>query len=261
MDLQLKSIFVNAKFENMEPNCERPDILVKDVVVNDYRTAEVLSKYGIDYCCGGKKSLRNACLEKEISYEQVLQEIEAISYRELLPTEKMRFWDLGFLCDYIVSVHHAYDRDAIRFLLYETEKVALNHKTKHPETEEIRLLFIEVANHLLSHMEKEEKILYPFIRRLNEAYKNGNEIETPAFGSIANPILVMEHEHEQNNDFLSEIRKLTSNYNPPDDACMSYRVCYAKLKEFEDDLLKHAHIENNILFERAKDLELALSVH
>lgn len=236
------------------------DVLVKDIVINDYRTAEVLSKYGIDYCCGGKKMLIDACKENGISFEDVTKDLDTISYREMLPTEKMRYWDLGFLCDYIVSVHHSYDRDAIKFLLFETEKVALNHKNKHPETEQIRLLFIDVAKHLLSHMEKEEKILYPYIHQLNDAYKNQEKMNMPPFGSIKNPIAVMETEHEQNNDFLIQIRNLTNAYNPPDDACMSYRVSYAKLKEFEDDLLKHAHIENNILFERAIELEEVMFV-
>ncbi len=164
-------------------------------------------------------------------------------------------WGLDFMIDYIVNTHHEYVRKMIPVLSAHTEKIASVHGERHPELIEIAKKFSVVYKELKQHMFKEEQILFPYIKQIVNAAVNGTKFEPPYFGSVANPIKMMEIEHQNAGDELFGIRDLSNNYSVPDDACNTYRICLLELKEFEEDLHKHIHLENNILFPKAIKLE------
>ena len=143
-------------------------------------------------------------------------------------------------------------------ILEYTQKVAIVHGERHPEAIEIANNFIKVMEELGSHMKKEEHVLFPYIKKLVAAKKENTKMDPPPFGTIQNPVRMMEMEHEAVGDVAEQINQLTNGYNPPADACTTFRLSFAKLKEFEDDLHQHIHLENNILFPRAIELEKEL---
>lgn len=233
---------------------EKP-LTVGEMVVADYRKAEVFRKYGIDYCCGGKKPLEEVCRKKGIDPQAVQKELDAL---DLLPDEEQHQfgeWTLDTLADYIVEKHHKYVAESLPILYELTAKVARVHGERHPELAEIARLFDEVAVELQMHMHKEERMLFPYISKMAANLREGNPVPFPVFGSVENPIRMMEAEHESAGGNMEEIRRLSDDYTPPLDACTSYRVLFAKLNEFEQDLHQHVHLENNILFPRAVALE------
>jgi len=228
---------------------------IGELVAKDYRKAEVFKKYGLDFCCGGKKSVARACREKGISPAQVEQELNALTETPLSRAQNFAAWDLNFLADYIENNHHTYVREALPALTEYTTKIARVHGEWHPELREIARHFAAVASELNAHMPKEERVLFPYIRRLNEAEKVGASVVRPGFGSIQNPINMMEMEHEAAGNSMEAIRELSNNYTLPAYACTTYRLAFAKLQEFEADLHQHIHLENNILFPKAVALE------
>lgn len=228
---------------------------VGELVAKDYRKAQVFKKYGIDFCCGGKKSVKQVCAEKGISQDELEQELLAMDEAEQNRQAEYDKWEPSFLADYIVNMHHTYVREAIPALYEYTTKIARVHGSRHPELVEVVKHFTNVANELEAHMPKEERVLFPYIKQLDEAKKSGVKLDKPAFGSIQNPINMMEMEHEHAGNELEKIRELTGNYTLPADACATYTVAFKKLKEFEDDLFRHIHLENNILFPKALELE------
>ncbi|OKL42022.1 iron-sulfur cluster repair di-iron protein [Pontibacter flavimaris] len=228
---------------------------VGELVAKDYRKAQVFKKYGIDFCCGGKKSVKQVCAEKGISQDELEAELIAMDQAEKERDAEYDKWDLGFLADYIVNMHHKYLREAIPALYEYTTKIARVHGSRHPELVEVVKHYTNVANELEAHMPKEERVLFPYIKQLEEAKKSGVKLEPAGFGSIQNPINMMEMEHESAGGEMERIRELTDNYTLPADACATYTVAFKKLKEFEDDLFRHIHLENNILFPKAIEME------
>ena len=232
---------------------------VGEMVAEDYRWAEIFKKHGIDFCCGGKKPLTAVCEEKQIEPQQLIE-----NYQNLLqeggsrPTHNFTEWEADFLADYIVNVHHKYVSENIPLLYEFTQKVARVHGGAHPELMEIARLFEAVAQEMTMHMRKEELILFPYIKRLVAAKKNQQEIAEPPFGTVENPIRMMEEEHDRAGELMKRIRQLSDNFTLPEGACNTYRVTFAKLNEFEEDLHQHVHLENNILFPRAKAMEAEL---
>jgi len=229
---------------------------VAELVTEDYRTADVFKKNGIDFCCGGKVSVKEICLKKKVSYDEIVKQIENIT-KEHNAAVNYNDWSVDFLADYIVEKHHGYVKNNIPLIMQYAEKVARVHGESSPETIEVRTLFEVIAQELSAHMQKEELILFPHIKKLGKAQKGEITYSAPPFGTIKNPIDMMELEHEQVGDFGKKIRLITNNYSPPEYACNTFRVLYAKLKEFEDDLHEHIHLENNILFPKALALEEA----
>lgn len=237
---------------------EKKELTIGDLVSKDFRKAEVFKKFGIDYCCGGKKTLTEACREKGLDVFHVEKELKAAEETPSAPWQDYNSWDLGFLVDYILNTHHKYVVQAIPVIYEYTKKVAQVHGEGHPETNEIAKDFQIVANELTSHMAKEENMLFPYIKQLAEAKKNNTSMDPSPFGTIANPIKMMEMEHEDVGNVMEKINVLSSKYTPPVDACTTFRLAYAKLKEFEDDLHQHIHLESNILFPKAIALEKEL---
>lgn len=231
---------------------------IGDLVTSDFRKAEVFKKFGLDFCCGGKKTLTKACKEKGLDVVQIEKELKEIDETPATSSQDYNNWELSFLAEYILNTHHKYVVQAIPVILEYTQKVARVHGERHPEAIEIAEEFIIVANELTGHMAKEENILFPYIKRIADAKKSGTTLEGSEFGTIQNPIKMMEMEHEMVGNVMENISRLANSYTPPADACTTYRLSYAKLKEFEDDLHQHIHLENNILFPKAIELEKEL---
>lgn len=233
---------------------------VGDLVAADYRLATVFKKYGIDFCCGGGKTLKAASEAKGIDLEVIEKELaSAITQRDTSGLSDAARWSLDFLADYIVNVHHRYIRETIPVLREFTRRVAMVHGMGNPEVVEIARLFEELSVELEDHIAEEEQVLFPYIKELVAAEKNGSPVASPDFGSADNPIGAMEHDHDRAGELMHQIRDLSGNYTPPEHACNTYRVSFAKLEEFEDDLHRHVHLENNILFPRAITLEKRLA--
>ncbi|MFO7447335.1 MAG: iron-sulfur cluster repair di-iron protein [Ignavibacteriaceae bacterium] len=231
------------------------DLTLSQIVTDNFKTAAVFEKYSLDFCCRGNKTISDACIEKGVSSEQVFEDLNELLVTRAETNGRYNEWAPDFLADYIVNNHHSYVRGIIPILTIHTQKIASVHGKNHPETIEVARIFGIVYKDLKQHMMKEEEILFPYIRQLVKSSNSQSKTERPYFGSVQNPIKMMEAEHESAGDELFEIRRLTNNYTPPADACNTYKICYQELKEFEEDLHKHVHLENNILFPKAIQLE------
>jgi regulator of cell morphogenesis and NO signaling len=233
---------------------------IAELVANDYRTAEIFKKHKIDFCCGGKKSMAKACAEKNIDPQQLEEEILSLQNKTNQPAHNFNEWGLGFLADYIQQVHHTYVNNNLNLISEFADKVARVHGEHAPETKEIAGLWREVVAELTMHMKKEELLLFPYIKNL-ERFSKGEISHLPSshFRTIKNPISMMEQEHDLAGSLMKSIAVLSNDFTPPAHACNTYIVLYAKLKEFQDDLFQHIHLENNILFPKAILLEDAFS--
>lgn len=227
---------------------------VGDIVATDFRAAGVFEKFGIDFCCGGRRSLDEACRSASADPDVVLRALD-----ELTPAggsaDEATTWPLGRLIDHIVTTHHGYVRTSTPLIARYLNKLVEVHGVRHPELERVANHFATVGGELTQHMMKEEHVLFPYIRELGEsAERSCGRVMSP-FGTVENPIRMMEREHREAADELQAIRELTNNYTAPDDGCTTYRVCMAELDRFEHDLHRHVHLENNVLFPRAIALE------
>lgn len=227
-------------------------ITVAETVTRNYRTADVFKRHGIDFCCGGKKPIAEVCRQKNIDLELIEKELSDVMNSSGENENSYETWSLTDLSNYIIKKHHQYVEENVPRIREYINKVARVHGHHNTETVEISELFEEIANELLMHMKKEEQILFPYIQKLDQ---KGNDTTPPPFGTIKNPIQMMEHDHELAGNIMARIRELSDNYTPPEHACNTYRVSYAKLEEFENDLHLHVHLENNILFPKAIALE------
>jgi len=221
-----------------------------EIVTNNHRSAAVLEKYHLDFCCKGKRSLQQACKEQNISVEDLLNELENISVNRetAYPFDKL---SLSQLVDHIVSTHHEYVKTESPQIAAYLQKVASKHGDRHPELFKIFELFTILKEEMEQHMRKEELILFPRIKEL-EQYETTNEgFAKPDLAYLQAPVQVMENEHEEAGTITEELRKLTSNYTAPLDACTTYKLAFAALSAFAQDLHQHVHLENNILFPKA----------
>jgi len=228
------------------------------IATKDLRKAQVFKKYGLDFCCGGKKTVQQACAEKGLDVlkiEQELRQADNMPSSRPLPYDE---WNLDFLADYIVNTHHSYVRKSLPDIMAYAEKVMKVHGSHHPELIRVKKLVEDVNSELLAHMIKEEKVLFPYIKELVAAKNNTQVFSAPQFGTVQNPINMMEMEHEMVGNNLEEIRNITNNYALPEDACATYSLLFKMLDEFEDDLHLHIHLENNILFPKALTIEKEL---
>ena len=224
------------------------------LVAADFRKAEVFKKYGIDFCCGGKKALKEACAEKNIDSNVVERELLSIENSKANQALPYHEWTPDFLADYIVQTHHRYVAKTLPQLLEYGQKVEHAHGAEYPELEAINTLIKEVDAEMRAHMMKEERVLFPYIKALSITAK-GSPLQQAHFGTVQYPIHMMEMEHEVVGTFLERIRSLSHNYTLPGSACNTWRVLYQVLQQFEEDLHVHVHLENNILFPNAIVLE------
>ena len=230
-------------------------ITIGEYVAKDFRTAALFSKYGIDFCCNGNRSIEEACQKKAVTADVLLQEIETVLSSKSDSGIDYNAWPIDLLADYIEKKHHRYVSEKTPILLQFLDKLSRVHGAKHPELLLINELFKGCAGELAQHMKKEELILFPFIKKMIHATLSEELIELPHFETIQNPIAMMMHEHDAEGVRFRKIAELTNNYTPPADGCNTYKVTFAMLEEFEQDLHKHIHLENNILFPKAAKLE------
>jgi len=230
---------------------------IGEIVAEDYRTASLFKKYGIDFCCKGGRTLDEACELKNLDPNTLEAELEAIRLEQRGHKEDYSSWALDRLVNHIVSHHHHYVENAIQQIKPFLDKVCKVHGDRHPELLEIQHEFLQSAGELAMHMKKEELVLFPYILKL---VKEGVHVGTPHFGTVENPINMMMQEHDTEGERFRKIAALSNNYTPPGDACNTYRVTFSMIQEFEEDLHLHIHLENNILFPGAIELENKLHV-
>lgn len=229
--------------------------IIGELVARDYRAASVFKKYGIDFCCQGNRTIQDACKAKNIDASSVLADLNEANKTSTESSIDYQSWPLDLLVDYIEKKHHRYVEDKTQEIKPYLDKICRVHGDRHPELLEINNLFNEAAGELAAHMKKEELILFPFVRKIAKAKQENAKPEAPHFGTVENPIQMMMHEHNTEGERFRKIENLSDNYTPPVDACNTYRVTFALLKEFEADLHLHIHLENNILFPKAIELE------
>jgi regulator of cell morphogenesis and NO signaling len=233
------------------------DTRVSDIVREDFRAAAVLEHFGIDFCCGGRRTLADACRERRVNPLDVLIEVNQACERADAVTPRFAAWGPDALTAYIVRYHHAYVRRVLPAVVEHSKKVAASHGAGHPELHEIAALVARVADEMFAHMEKEERILFPYIEDLAMAAGQGSRPPRSCFGSVEHPLAVMEHEHDAAGEAMARIRELSNGYTVPQGACTTYAVLFRELEEFEHDLHVHVHLENNVLFPKARALDAA----
>lgn len=222
---------------------------VGEIAAKDIRKADAFKKLGIDFCCGGRKTVSEALAEAGISREQYEAEIAKTANKQIGGVaHNFDAWGLGFLADYIFNVHHQYIRENGPIVEQLAEKVAHRHGGQHPELHDMLGVVQNLMAELYSHIQKEEQVLFPLIKQLEQ------EGGKPQMG-VDDPIARMEAEHEDAGDELRTLRQLSKDYTLPMGACNSYTYLFQKLEEFESDLFQHIHLENNILFPKAIEME------
>ena len=225
---------------------------VGGIVAENFRAAKVFTEYGIDFCCKGGITLEKACEVNNVSMDNILQDLENV----VNTPEEVHFTDFGLtdLINHITTSHHQYVENSIPALKIYLQKLVLVHGGRHPELAEIKDEFFKAADALTTHMKKEELILFPYVKAMEEAQSSHFNLSKPHFGTIENPIHMMEDEHDTEGERFRLISELTGGYRTPADGCQTYKVAFAMLQEFEEDLHKHIHLENNILFPKATEL-------
>lgn len=220
-----------------------------DIVSGNHQAAMILEMHGLDYCCGGRNTLERACRLHQVDMRRVLAELERL---QPVPDPVVSHDPLD-LIEHIIDRHHAYIRRAIPSIRTHLARAIRAHGSRHPELSEVAYIFNQLAEELLLHLTREERMLFPSIRSIVESIRLR---EPPKMrNSVQNPIFTMEVQHQHAGDKLAMIRALTFDYEPPDDACTTYRLVDVELQEFERDLHRHVHLENNVLFPRAVSLE------
>jgi regulator of cell morphogenesis and NO signaling len=235
------------------------DKTVREIAVETPSSVRVFETLGIDYCCGGRKSLEQVCTGLHLDVGRVMETLErAAAGTNDSDCADWQSSSLAELAQYIVRKHHKYARKELVRLESLGGKVGDKHAHAHPELKRVIDLVLALRDELSMHMTKEEQVLFPYIMRLEHTTQSGQPAPTPPFGSVANPIRVMIAEHDDASSLLSLLRKLSNGYEAPADACPSYHAFYDGLREFERDLHQHIHLENNVLFPRALLLEQEL---
>lgn len=232
---------------------------IGEIVAEDFRTAAIFKKYGIDFCCKGGRTIEEACSPKSLDKDQIYSDIENLPKTDGNSID-FNSWPLDLLADYVEKTHHRYVYEKTPVLQAFLDKLCKVHGGRHPELFEIKELFDASAQDLGAHLKKEELMLFPFIKNMVKAKIDGSAIPQPPFGTVENPVNMMKHEHTVEGERLRQIAELTNEYTPPADACNTYKVTFAMLQDFENDLHKHIHLENNILFPKAIQLEKEFSV-
>lgn len=235
------------------------DQIIGELVANDYRTASIFKKYGIDFCCQGNRTINDACDAKKIDEKLVVSDLNELIQSKSAGAIDFQSWPLDLLVDYIEKKHHRYVEEKSLEIKPYLDKICRVHGARHPELFEIKENFNATAGELAMHMKKEELILFPFIKKMVKAEQAHTKLDQPNFGTVQNPIEMMMEEHTTEGDRFRKIEALSNNYTAPEDACNTYRVTFALLNEFEQDLHMHIHLENNILFPRAIALEKQLN--
>ena len=232
---------------------------VREVATELPQSTRLFEALKIDYCCGGNKPLSEACASAGVDIDAVMEMLSKVTQDENTETTDLRSATLPELITHILDTHHVFTKTELERLEALTAKVIAAHGNNHPELIRLGELFKALSDDLKPHMFKEERILFPFILDLLEASENNRARPFAPFGTVNNPIRTMMREHDNAGEILREMRTLTSDYQAPADACISYQTLYQALENLEKDLHQHIHLENNILFPKALVLENAMN--
>ncbi|MEX2463282.1 MAG: iron-sulfur cluster repair di-iron protein [Balneolaceae bacterium] len=224
---------------------------VGDVVAKNYKSAEIFSKYGIDFCCGGGISIEEACKKKQIDTNDVLSDLKKLDQVES-KSQNFNAWDIDYLIDHIIDTHHRFVRNKTVEISAYANKVAKVYGKQYPENVTISQKFDLLSEDLIRHLSDEEETVFPLIRSVKSNRTKGIEITKEQIDSLNKHLVSMITDHDGAGQILKELRNLSNNYTPPTDACTTYRVLYNNLELFESDLHMHVHLENNILFKKAE---------
>lgn len=229
---------------------------IGEIVAKNFGTTEIFKKYGIDFCCGGKKTVREICKEKGINPELVEKELQQPAQSITGKYHNYNEWNLDFLADYIINTHHSFVRKYLPEIRGYAAKVAQVHGAQHPELLTINEIVKEAGEDLAEHLDSEEKFLFPLVKELVQAKNSGTK---PKSSHLESFITKHVEEHENVGEEFDRLHELSNDFAIPEDACASYKLLYKMLSEFEDDLHTHIHLENNILFPRVIELEKSLA--
>jgi regulator of cell morphogenesis and NO signaling len=230
------------------------DRTIGEIVAADFRTATVFENHGIDFCCGGKVALAAACTAKGLDLALLTKELAAVQNEPAERSQNYSAWALPFLADYIVNTHHAYLKENDEQIAAYARKIAGVHGAHHPEVIRIAAIFDKIATDMVGHLKEEEEVFFPALKRADAARNAGAIPDAQDRAAIRTSLVRLHREHEEIGDAIHEIRHISKEYAIPDDVCNTFMVTYRKLKEFEEDLHKHVHLENNILFPKAAEL-------
>jgi regulator of cell morphogenesis and NO signaling len=237
----------------------KPESFIREIVLSDYRTADVFKRIGINYCCSGNISLLEACEARGIEYNDVEKELSEAT-RMVYVSNALPFseWKIDFLIDYIINVHHAYLYKALPALESRLNSFIEGHKKKYPELTKINEVFAELSNFLLPHNRHEEEIIFPYIKQITVAYQRKESYGNLFVRTLRKPLDNIEKQHSVISEYLQKLISYTNNYQPPANACTNHQVLYHKLHEVYNDLIQHKHLERNILFPKAMEIEQQL---
>lgn len=228
---------------------------VREIALEQPSSIRVFERFGIDYCCGGRKPLAEACAAGNVEVDAVIAALEAAGSIPGLPADDWADKSLARLSAHIVSTHHAYVKRELPRLAALAHKVVGRHGGTKPELPVIQSRLAQLDEELMQHLAKEERVLFPYVVSLEQAIADGSAKPCGCFGSVADPIAMMTEEHDAAGTLIAEIRSLSQNFTVPEGACPTFHAFYDGLRELEQDLHQHIHLENNILFPRAIAME------
>jgi regulator of cell morphogenesis and NO signaling len=228
---------------------------IRHIALRQPSAIHVFDHLGIDYCCGGNQALSDACAANKLDVNAVLVALEFAAGRPTLPTPDWSKASLELLCAHIILKHHAFARRELPRLRELAANVFARHGAAHPELAAIQTILAELELELNDHLAKEESVLFPYVVGLERSLTDPDEDPISCFGFLPEPVAVLSHDHEQAATLLSQLRQLSQHFTPPMGVCLTYRIFYTGLQELEQDLRQHMHLENNILFPRAVQLE------
>jgi regulator of cell morphogenesis and NO signaling len=228
---------------------------VREIALEQPTSIRVFEEFGIDYCCGGHKPLGEACSAGKLEIDAVLAALEAAAQTPDTAIDNWAGKPLEQLIAHIVATHHAYVKRELPRLAGLAQKVVNRHGSHRSELLVIASTLKQLDEELTHHLAKEEVVLFPYVANLERALASHSEKPRSCFADVANPIAMMTQEHDAAGTLLAKIRTLSGNFTTPEDVCPTFHAFYDGLKEFEQDLHQHIHLENNILFPRAIELE------
>lgn len=232
---------------------------IGQMVAEDYRTAQVFKDHKIDFCCRGNRNIQQVAQKQNLDVDVLLVEIDRVLKQTGNDNTDFKSWPLDLLADYIEKIHHRYVKEHIPALKQYLDQLCNIHAARYPELRQIREHFNASAGELAMHMKKEELVVFPWVRKMVRAEQRNEPLDKPNFQTVKNPIAMMMLDHENEGERFRLIAELSNDYNPPWDACNTYHAAFSLLREFEEDLHRHVHLENNILFPKAEMLESKLN--
>ncbi len=227
---------------------------IGDIVADNYHAAGIFKEFGIDFCCGGGVTLKKACEKRDLNPDDVMTKLNLLHSNNTDSDQNYQAWEPGFLIDHIERTHHNFVRTKTSEITAYAAKVAKVHGGRHPENIKIYDRFLRLSLELLAHLEAEEKRVFPLIREILDTKMQGKSVSRELTDSLREELELMVDDHDEAGDVMKELRELSNNFTPPEDACATYRILYQNLAGFEEDLYKHVHLENNILFKKAEQL-------